>query len=134
MNLTKLRHTLSVDRTGSISAAAEATHISQSTITKSVADVESVLGYKIFDRHARGVTTTSVGREFLDRAKRIIADFDQLISESKAGERIEDRVFRIGISPPAMQGFLSNAIANVMDESDAIRIHLRTGPVEKTPS
>ncbi|MEM6415326.1 MAG: LysR family transcriptional regulator [Pseudomonadota bacterium] len=132
MNLVKLRHTVAVDRSGSISAAADLVHISQSTITKSVAEVEEELGYKLFDRHARGVTTTSVGREFLDRAERIIADFDQLMNEAKAGDRIEDRVFRIGISPPAMQGFLTNAIANVVDESESIRIHVRTGPVEPT--
>ncbi|MEM1409168.1 MAG: LysR family transcriptional regulator [Pseudomonadota bacterium] len=132
MNLSKLRHIVAVDHCGSVSAAADFAHISQSTITKSLAEVENELGYKLFERHARGVTTTGVGREFLDRAERIIADFDQLMTDAKAGERIEDRVFRIGISPPAMQGFLTKAIANVMDESEAVRIHMRAGPVEKT--
>ena len=52
---TKLRQIVAIDRAGSLSAASQVLNISQSTLTKAVADVEQDLGLAIFHRTARGV-------------------------------------------------------------------------------
>ena len=52
MNPSKLRYIVAVDREGSISAAAKGLRITQSAVTKAVAEVESDLGFALFDRQA----------------------------------------------------------------------------------
>ncbi|MEM8937044.1 MAG: LysR family transcriptional regulator, partial [Pseudomonadota bacterium] len=65
---TKLRQIVGIDRAGSFSAAARTLNVSQSTLTKAVADIEKDIGYMLFSRTARGVNATPEGREFLNRA------------------------------------------------------------------
>ena len=60
ISLTKLRHLIAVDRAGSFTAGAKALHITQSSLTKSVAEIERQIGYPVFERNARGVLATRV--------------------------------------------------------------------------
>ena len=71
LNATKLRHIIAVDRFGSFTRAAQHLRVTQSAVSKSVSEVELDLGYLLFDRLARGVSTTLEGRAFIDRASRI---------------------------------------------------------------
>ena len=101
---TKLRQVVGVDRAGSFSGASKSLHVSQSTLTKAVADVETSLGYALFFRTARGVVATPEGREFLNRAARIVADFDLLIEDTKSQRQNANQRLRVGISPATIEG------------------------------
>ena len=63
-----------VVETGSFSGAAKAVGVTQSAVTKSVADLEQQVGFAIFNRTSRGVAMTPEGRDFIDRAARLLAD------------------------------------------------------------
>jgi DNA-binding transcriptional LysR family regulator len=60
--------------------------VTQSAITKSVADLESELGYAIFDRTARGVILTEDGRRFIERAARLRDEAQDLVRGAIRGE------------------------------------------------
>lgn len=130
MNLTRLKYLVTVDRQGSITAAAEVLHITQSAITKSVADVENELGYTVFDRHARGVTATAQGREFIDRAARILSDMDQLVRDAKTGREIREQVLRLAVSPPSVEGLMNRAVEHLVLNHPDIRVHIRGASLE----
>jgi DNA-binding transcriptional LysR family regulator len=130
MNLTKLKYLVSVDRQGSITAAAQASHITQSAITKAVADVEDELGYTVFDRHARGVTATAEGRAFIDRAARILSDMDQLVRDAQEGREIREQVLRLAVSPPSVEGLMNRAIAHLVLDHPDIRVQMRGTSLE----
>lgn len=125
MNLTKLRYVVSVDRQGSISAAARALNVTQSAVTKAVADVEQEVGAALFDRHARGVAATAEGRQFVDRAARILADVDQLTADVNAARQTREQVLRIGVAPSSLEGLMSRAIWSLVQEHPSVRVHLR---------
>lgn len=74
ITLAQMRAVVAVARTGSFSAAAHALHTSQSGISRSVANVESLLDAVLFDRSTRRVHLTETGREFVDRAETALAD------------------------------------------------------------
>ena len=78
MNSSKLKHLVAVDRLGSISAAAKSLNLTQSTVSRSVSDIEQEIGYAVYERRARDVVATERGRLFINRAARIISDLDQL--------------------------------------------------------
>jgi LysR family transcriptional regulator, regulator for genes of the gallate degradation pathway len=59
LNLRHLRAAASIMRLGSISAAAQAIHITQPAITQALAKLESQLGLPLFDRRPDGMEATS---------------------------------------------------------------------------
>lgn len=124
INFTRLRHVLAVDQAGSFSTAAETIGITQSALTKSVAAVEEELGIPLFDRRARGVIATAEGRDFIDRAKRIVGELDLLVSDAKRQRRRDRNLLRIGICPPAMEPFLTIPLAKLIRSRPNLRLHV----------
>ena len=81
MNTQHFRYALEVERTGSISQAAENLFIGQPTLSKVIKELESSLGITIFARTPRGTVATEKGARFLQYAKNVLEqvekDFDQ---------------------------------------------------------
>jgi DNA-binding transcriptional LysR family regulator len=59
----------------SFSEAAHVLDVTQSTISKRIALLESQVGKKLFDRIARRVALTEAGQELLPRARRILKEY-----------------------------------------------------------
>ncbi|MGV8917487.1 MAG: LysR family transcriptional regulator [Pseudomonas sp.] len=76
MTLRQIRHFIAVAETGSISAAAQAVYISQSTLTLAIQQLEQEIGVTLFNRHAKGMTLTHQGHQFLRQAHLILATVD----------------------------------------------------------
>ncbi|MDP9784753.1 LysR family transcriptional regulator [Pseudomonas fluorescens] len=76
MTLRQIRHFIAVAETGSISAAAQTAFISQSTLTLAIQQLEQEIGVSLFNRHAKGMTLTHQGHQFLRQAHLILATVD----------------------------------------------------------
>lgn len=72
MNLKRLEHLVAVAEEGSLAAAARRVHLSQPALTRSIQALEDEAGVALFDRGARGVTLTTVGRMVIERARRVL--------------------------------------------------------------
>lgn len=131
MNLNHLRHVVMVYRMGSFTAAAAELHVTQSSVTKSVAWVEQDLGYALFDRRARGVSVTEAGRDFIDRAARIVSDMDRLAADTAAGRGERSSILRIGVAPPSLEGLLNRAIRTLLREPNQVRFHVQAGSTQR---
>ncbi|MFN7056500.1 LysR family transcriptional regulator [Hyphomonas sp.] len=131
MNPSKLRFIVAVDREGSFSRAAWRLNISQSAVTKHVADVERDLGYALFIRKARETVATAAGREFLDRAARILSDLDQLVTDARITRETNERLIRIGLSPASIQGLFNRPVRNLIDRNRSLRVHLDALSVDR---
>lgn len=68
---------LAVAETGSFSLAADKVHLTQPAISKRVAQLESQLETRLFDRIARTTTLTEAGRALLPRAERILQELTE---------------------------------------------------------
>ncbi|MDQ0302753.1 LysR substrate-binding domain-containing protein [Ancylobacter polymorphus] len=73
-SLRQLQYFVAVAENGSVSSAAHALSISQSTVTESLRELELDLGFKLLERHARGVDLTLKGHHFLRHARKILGD------------------------------------------------------------
>ena len=80
MKLEHFRYLLEVGRLHSISAAARALHIRQTTLSAIVRNTEEELGYPIFLRAPGGVTATVPGERFLVLAWEINLKYEELMS------------------------------------------------------
>lgn len=81
MKLHHVRDVLAVAECGSLRAAGRHLDIAQPAITRSIRDIERELGISIFERHAKGVTPTPLGKVFLRRAKAIESEMRRATEE-----------------------------------------------------
>ena len=80
MNVADLKVFEAVSRHGSMNRAASELHTVQSNVTARIRSLEEELGVSLFQRHARGVTTTAAGRRVLPFVARIA----RLLAEAQA--------------------------------------------------
>ena len=78
MNLQQLRYAVEVERTGSITQAAENLFMGQPNLSKAIRELEREVGIEIFLRTPRGMELTEKGRVFLGYAKQILAQVRQM--------------------------------------------------------
>lgn len=98
LNLHLLRLFATVARTGSFSRAAEALHISQPAISKSVRDFELQVGARLLDRGPHGVTATREGAALARHAAVIFAAERAAEEELQAMRGLHQGSLRVGAS------------------------------------
>jgi LysR family cyn operon transcriptional activator len=77
LELRHLRYFLEVARHEHISRAADALHVTQSTLSHQIGQMERLLGTPLFDRIGRGIQLTDAGRTFSDYARRALEEVDE---------------------------------------------------------
>ena len=78
MNTQHFKYALEVERTGSITQAAENLFMGQPNLSKSIRELEETLGIVIFKRTSRGVVPTAKGKTFLRYAKGILSQIEEM--------------------------------------------------------
>lgn len=127
----RLLYIVSTARYGSFTAAAERVGVTQSAITKSVAELERELGYAIFNRTARGVFLTDEGRTFVERAARILEDTRELFHGVAAGSDPYEGTLRIGVCPASLEWLLVEPLSTLMARHPSVRLDLTGGSFDK---
>jgi DNA-binding transcriptional LysR family regulator len=79
--LQQLAGFLHLARSGSFSEAARLQGVSQPALSRTVQQLEEVVGQRLFDRTTRSVALTPTGQELLPIAERLIAEFDSSFGE-----------------------------------------------------
>lgn len=104
MTLVQLRHLIALADHASFSKAAQAVHLSQPALSRSIRALEDELQLPLVDRIGRRLELTAQGRDVLERARQIVFDADELRAR---GRRVNARTagsLRIGMGsgPGAM--------------------------------
>ena len=98
----KLRHyslLIELDRSRSVSRAAERLGLAQPTVTRSLREIEDIFMTQLFTRSRRGLEPTSAGLLVLARARLALADADGLGQDLAAlGSGLQGRL-RVGVIP-----------------------------------
>jgi DNA-binding transcriptional LysR family regulator len=123
----RLQYVVFTARFGSFTAAAERVGVTQSAITKSVADLEQQLGYSIFNRTARGVLLTDEGRAFVARAERLLDEAKDLFRGASPGSDPYSGVLRIGVCPASLEWLLVEPLSTLLARHPKIRLDIASG-------
>jgi LysR family hydrogen peroxide-inducible transcriptional activator len=97
--LRQLQYVVAIAEELSFRRAAERCHVSQPSLSAQVAQVEDVLGVRIFERASKRVLVTASGRDVVSRAKQVLLGADELWH---AAERVRDPLavtLRVGVIP-----------------------------------
>lgn len=95
LTLQKMRYLVTVADIGSVTGAAKALFVSQPSLTKTIHEVEDELGFLLYKRTARGITTTHKGEEFLAYARQVLEQADLLQGKFLQKEESGKRLFAI---------------------------------------
>ena len=80
-----MKHAIEVAKAGSLSKASKVLLVAAPNISRSIKELENDLGIMIFDRTQNGMKLTPEGEEFIDFAKGILSQIDEVEKFYKAG-------------------------------------------------
>lgn len=127
----KLRHVVAVARAGSFTGATKILAITQSALTKSVAEMEQQLGYPIFERLPRGVRLTDAGQTFVQRAEQLLTDMGDLMASMNEIADLQAGRLRLGVAPASFVTFLDKSLPAFARLYPGIEIELKTGTIDE---
>ncbi|MCB1737359.1 MAG: LysR family transcriptional regulator [Gammaproteobacteria bacterium] len=99
MNLRDLRYVLAVAEFRHFGKAAEASFVSQPTLSGQIKKVEEELGVTIFERSNRSVEITPIGEQLLLYARRVIEQVEAMENLAKAAQDPLAGPLRLGVIP-----------------------------------
>ena len=126
----KFRHLqtfVEVARQKSVMKAAELLHVSQPAVTKTIRELEEVLGVAVFERDGRGIKITRYGEVFLKHAGAALTALRQgfdSVSQALSGDAAP---IRIGALPTVSTRIMPQAMMLFLREETGARIKIVTG-------
>jgi len=127
----KLRHLvtfLEVARQGSVVRAAAVLGVSQPAASRTIAELEDLLGVALFDRSRRNLFPTGFGEVFLRHAGASVSALAQGIDAVGQARSAEAAVVRIGALPTVSARVLPRAVGLYTREAIGPRAQVITGP------
>jgi DNA-binding transcriptional LysR family regulator len=114
LKLRDLRLLLALNDWGSMAKAATHLNITQSAVSKAIAELEHIFGVRLFDRTAKGIEPTAYGQALL---KGSVSVFDELRQSVNEIEHLADPAIgelRIGCAPPMSWGIVPVVIERLV--------------------
>jgi DNA-binding transcriptional LysR family regulator len=129
MDLRQLEYVTAIADTRSFTRGAERCQVAQSALSRRVAQLESELGARLFDRNSRGVRLTEAGSVFAAAACRVLAE------AAKARAEVDDLVgirrghIRIGTTQTASRCLgLAALLGGFRSKYPDVTMAVSTGP------
>lgn len=110
---------------GSFSRAADACLVAQPTLSAAIKEVEALLGTTLVEREARGARLTRAGEAAVERARRILADAEELVAVTRGTGAPLTGAFRLGAIPTIAPFVLPGALKRLRKSYPALQLYLR---------
>lgn len=125
LDLRQLRYFVAVAETEHVGRAAERLHISQSPLSRQIAQLEKNLGLTLFERSQQRIRLTSDGRVFLTEAHALLRHADRLENLGRRLGRGEEGGLCVGYVADAMHtGILPAALRTLREQRPGIHVAL----------
>ena len=127
LSLRQLRLVAAVTEHGQLSLAADELGITQPAASRTLADMERLLGVPLFERRTRGMVPTETGRAFALRAGNVLRELGAGIEEvaQRAGG-LSGRV-SVGAVTGAAVGHVMPAVRAFRADAPEVEIEIQTG-------
>jgi DNA-binding transcriptional LysR family regulator len=119
-----------VAETRGFAAAGERMGLSSSAVSQLVAELESNLGFRLFDRSTRRVELSGAGRDFLPSAQTVLRDMQRAESAATDLRNRATGVVRIGAPLVLASAVLPRAVRAYRAQRPKVVIRIRDTPVD----
>lgn len=106
-------------------AAARECHISQPALSSQIARLEESLGVTLFERNRRRVLLTTVGEAVVERAKRLLADLDDVAAVAQVHAEPLGGQLRLGVIPTIAPFMMPGALPLLRRACPGLELLLR---------
>jgi LysR family transcriptional regulator, hydrogen peroxide-inducible genes activator len=142
MNLRDLKYLVALADHKHFGRAAAASFVSQPTLSTQIRKLEDELGVPLVERAPRKVMLTPAGRDIADRARRVIAEVEQMKEAARRSQDPEAGTVRLGLFPTLGPYLLPHVVPRIRErfprlelllveeKSDVILAHLREGRLD----
>jgi LysR family transcriptional regulator, glycine cleavage system transcriptional activator len=110
-------------RTGSLTRAAEALHVTHGAISHQIKALEAALGVRLIERAGRGVRLTDEGERLASRVRTALTDLADAVRE--VSERANPRALRVSVMPSFAARWLLPRIGTFMAEHPQVDLDVR---------
>ena len=123
--LRQLQFLIALAEHGSFSRAAEATHVTQPTLSAAVKELEGILGTVLVERGARGASLTQAGSAVLERARKVMTEAEDLVTAAQAAGEPLSGSFKLGVIPTIAPFLLPRVLPALRDTYPRLDLFLR---------
>lgn len=117
---------LEIARTGSFIAAAERLHITQTTVTARVQNLERQLGCRLFVRNRSGASLTDNGERFAIHASQLVQTWDAARRELPLADDVET-ILRVGGEISLWNPLLLTWVLRLRDQRPKVAVRAEVG-------
>ncbi len=123
--LKQLRYLVALHKHGHFGKAADASHVTQSTLSAGIQELENLLGAQLVERTKRSVMFTTLGNEVVRRATGILNDVDDLTDMAEAAKNPLSGTIRMGVIPTIAPYLLPKIMPVIGKDLPELVLHLR---------
>ncbi|MDO5559014.1 MAG: LysR family transcriptional regulator [Oscillospiraceae bacterium] len=124
MNTLHLKYAVEVEKTNSITQAADNLFMAQPNLSKAIKELEDNLGFCIFERTSKGVIPTQKGARFLVYAKNILDIIDKMSTLSDP-DITDSQNFSISLPRSSYIWDCINSFADSFDYDKSINMNIK---------
>ena len=144
MNLRDLRYLIALAELRHFGKAAEACFVSQPTLSTQIRKLEEELGVVLVERAPRKLMLTAAGQDVVLRARRIVAEVEQMKESARRSQDPEAGSLRLGVFPTLGPYLLPHVVPQlrerfpqlelllIEEKSDVLLARLREGKLDAT--
>ncbi|WP_415402233.1 LysR family transcriptional regulator [Tateyamaria sp. SN3-11] len=126
MTIRRLRTLVAIAETKTFSAAAEVVHVTHAAVSQQMQTLEADLGIELFNRSTRTPQLTPAARRIVEKARTLIADYDNLVPSVVNDEGLRG-VIALGVLRTTLTGLAPQAMAAMKAKYPDIGFHIRPG-------
>ena len=124
MDILRLRCFLALSEYLSFTYAAEALHISQSSMSKHINRLEQDLGVQLFERRGKITQMTEEAAILINHAKSIVEEYDDMMKTVTGVIDARTKITRLGIPPMGSQNRILNRLKAITESQQKISLKI----------
>jgi LysR family pca operon transcriptional activator len=127
LKIRHLRALVAVAEHGTLVRAADVLSVTQPAVSKTLSELEDIVGRRLLDRTPKGATLTAAGRVLLRHAGSSLRALSEGLDSLAAGDEGEGPTLLVGALPNVAATVLPPAMQRFLDATPRARITVRTG-------
>ena len=126
MTIRLLKTLIAVADTNTFSEAALVVHVTHAAVSQQMQALESDLGVTLFNRTARTPELTPLGLQIVEKARQLVADYDNLVPSVLANDGLDGPV-TLGALRTTLTGLTPRAMAVLKERFPDIKLRIKPG-------
>lgn len=124
MRLEQFQYVVEIARCKSMSKASKKLYITQPSLSTAIQNLESELGFQVFQRSFQGVALTERGEEFLKISNTIVQQLEQ-VKQLSSAETLHLETVNIAAVPAACNSLIIDLIATLRQKAPGVTVNIQ---------